>query len=66
MDIEKSFRIALATKGINKSDLAREMNCTGAYITQITKGGSMSVSKLQSVCSALGYKVWEFIKLGEE
>ena len=66
MNLEKSFRIALATKGMNKQDLATQMKCTGAYITQITKGGSMSVSKLQDVCSELGYKVWEFIKLGEE
>jgi len=66
MNLEKSFRIALATQGINKAELATRMNCTGAYITQITKGGSMSVSKLQDVCSELGYKVWEFIKLGEE
>ena len=65
MNLEKSFRIALATNGMNKQDLAKEMNCTGAYITQITKGGSMSVSKLQDVCSVLNYKVWEFIKLGE-
>lgn len=66
MNLEKSFRIALATKGMTKQDLAVKMNCTGAYITQITKGGSMSVSKLQDVCSELEYKVWEFIKLGEE
>lgn len=66
MDIEKSFRIALATKGINKKELAVKMNCTGAYITQITKGGSMSTGKLQDVCSELNYKVWEFIKLGED
>lgn len=66
MDIEKSFRIALATKDINKKELAVKMNCTGAYITQITKGGSMSVGKLQDVCSELNYKVWEFIKLGED
>jgi len=46
--------------------LAVSMGCSGAYITQITKGGSMSVSKLQDVCTALGYKVWEFIKLGED
>jgi transcriptional regulator with XRE-family HTH domain len=66
MNLEKSFRIALATKGMTKQDLAAQMKCTGAYITQITKGGSMSVSKLQDVCSELGYKVWEFIKLGED
>ena len=65
MNLEKSFRIALATQGINKAELAIKMGCTGAYITQITKGGSMSVSKLQDVCDELGYKVWEFIRLGE-
>ena len=66
MNLEKSFRIALATRGISKQDLAVQMKCTGAYITQISKGGSMSVSKLQAVWGCLGYKVWEFIKLGEE
>ena len=66
MNLEKSFRIALATKGMSKQDLAAQMKCTGAYITQITRGGSMSVSKLQDVCNELGYKVWEFIKLGED
>jgi transcriptional regulator with XRE-family HTH domain len=66
MDLEKSFRIALATKGITKKDLAEKMKCSGSYITQITKGGSMSVSKLQDVCNIIEYKVWEFIKLGEE
>lgn len=65
MNLEKSFRIALATKGMTKKDLAIQMKCTAVYITQITKGGSMSVSKLQDVCDELGYKVWEFIKLGE-
>ena len=66
MNLEKSFRIALATKGMSKQDLAVKMKCTGPYITQISKGGSMSVSKLQDVCNELGYKVWEFIRLGEE
>ena len=66
MNLEKSFRIALATQGMTKQDLAKKMKCTGAYVTQITKGGSMSVSKLQDVCNVLDYKVWEFIKLGEE
>ena len=66
MDLQKSFDVALANRRMKKKDLARQMKCTGAYITQITKGGSMSVSKLQDVCSELGYKVWEFIKLGEE
>ena len=66
MNLKKSFRMALAERDMSKTDLAVKMKCTGAYITQITKGGSMSVSKLQDVCDLLGYKVWEFIKLGDE
>ena len=65
MSIEKSFNIALATRGMNKSELAKQMNCTGAYVTQISKGGSMSFSKLVEACNALDYKVWEFLKLGD-
>jgi DNA-binding Xre family transcriptional regulator len=66
MNLEKSLKIALATKGTSKKDLIARMKCTGAYITHITKDGSMSVSKLQDICTALDYKVWEFIKLGDE
>ena len=66
MDLQKSFRIALATKDMTKKELADEMGCTQSYIGSITKGGSMSVGKLQDVCSVLGFKVWEFIKLGEQ
>lgn len=66
MDLEKSFRVALAMKGITKKELAKELKCTSAYVTQISKGGSISVRKLQDICSALDIKVWEFIKLGDE
>ena len=65
MDLQKSFRMALAERDITKAELARSMGCTRAYIGSIAKGGSMSVRKLQDVCDVLGYKVHEFIKLGE-
>ena len=66
MNLEKSFNIALATKGMNKKDLAVEMECTGAYITKIMTDGRMSVNSLGKVCESLEIKLWEFIKLGEE
>ena len=65
MSIEKCFAIALATRGMTKKDLAGKMNCTRAYVTQISKGGSMSFSKLVDACAVLDYKVWEFLKLGD-
>ena len=65
MSIQKSFDIALATRGMKKKDLAFKMKCTSTYITQISKGGSMSLSKLAEACEVLDYKVWEFLKLGD-
>ena len=66
MNLEKSFNVALAQRDMKKKDLAAKMNVTPSYITQVTKNGALSVSKLQELAGELDYKVWEFIKLGEE
>ena len=66
MNLEKSFNVALAKKGMMKKDFALQMGVTPSYITQVTKDGRLSVAKLQELSTALNYKVWEFIKLGEE
>jgi len=66
MNLEKSFNVALATRDMKKKDLAEQMKVTPSYITQVTKNGALSVGKLQELSAALGYKVWEFVKLGEE
>ena len=66
MNLEKSFNVALAQRDMKKKDLASLMNVTPSYVTQVTKNGALSVAKLQELATALNYKVWEFIKLGEE
>lgn len=66
MDLEKSFDVALANRRMKKKDLAAKMKVTGAYITQVTTNGSLSIRKLSELATALDYKLWEFIKLGEE
>jgi len=66
MDLEKSFDVALANRRMKKKDLAAKMKVTPSYITQVTTNGALSVSKLQELAAVLDYKVWEFIKLGEE
>ncbi len=66
MNLEKSFNVALATRGMKKKDLAEQMKVTPSYITQVTTNGALSVAKLQELAAELNYKVWEFIKLGEE
>ena len=66
MNLELSFNVALAKRGMKKKDLAAQMKVTPSYITQVTKNGALSVTKLQELSEALGFKVWEFIKLGDE
>ena len=65
MNLEKSFNVALAKRDMKKKDLAFKMKVTPSYITQVTKNGALSVAKLQELSEALGFKVWEFIRLGE-
>lgn len=65
MDLLKSFDVALANRRMKKKDLAAQMGVTPSYITQVTTNGSLSVSKLQKLSEALGYKLSDFIKLGE-
>ncbi len=65
MDLEKSFDVALAKRRMKKKDFAAQQKVTAAYITQVTTNGSLSVSKLDKLANDLGYKLWEFIKLGE-
>ena len=66
MNLEKSLKVALAIKETNKTQLAKKMGVTKTYIPQVFKTGSLSVRKLAEICEALDYKVWEFVKLGEE
>ncbi len=66
MNLEKSFDVALATRGMKKKDFAKQLKVTPSYITQVTTNGALSVAKLQELATALNYKVWELIKLGEE
>jgi len=66
MNLEKSFNMALASRDMKKKDLAAQMKVTPSYITQVTKDGRLSVAKLQELAEALNYKVWEFIRLGDD
>lgn len=66
MNLEKSFSVALAMRGKKQSDLAREMHVTRSYINKVCRNGSLSIRKLAELCEHLDFKVWEFIKLGEE
>ena len=64
--LEKSLSVALAMRGMKQKDLAVKMSCTAVYISNLMKDGKLSVSKLDSVASALDFTLWEFARLGEQ
>lgn len=66
MNLQKSFNVALAMRGKKQSDLAKEMKVTNSYINQICNNGSLSIRKLAEISERLEFKLWEFIKLGED
>lgn len=67
INLKKSFKVALAMRDMDKQELAAKMKVTKQFLTNVTSGrGSMSVSKLDEAAGILGFKLWEFIKLGDE
>ena len=64
--LEKSLSVSLAMRGLNQKGLAEKMSCTEGYISKIMVNSRLSVCKLDQVAKALDFKLWEFIKLGEE
>ena len=65
INLKKSLKVTLASKGMKQKDLAELMGCTVAYISNVGSKGDISVSKLQAICDKLEIKASEFIALGE-
>lgn len=60
-----SLDIALAKKQMNRAKLAEKMGCSKSYISKVMAEGRLSVSKLDEISQALGFKIWEFTQLGD-
>lgn len=60
----KCLRIAMKIKQINGSDLAIKIGVHRAQISQ-WRGNQIPKHHLDSVVGALGYTIFEFLKLGE-
>lgn len=67
MNLQKSMRVAMAMRGMNQGDLS---DVTRIHRSNISKmvGGKMIITheKLQIIAWAVGMKVSEFVRLGED
>lgn len=66
MDLSKSLRVAIASKGIKHKDLAEKLGTTSQQVSNWIKSGAIKQTSLVSISDALGLSVSEFISLGEE
>ncbi|ADZ83605.1 helix-turn-helix domain-containing protein [Cellulosilyticum lentocellum] len=57
MDISKEIRILLAQEDLKVSDLARLMDTSHQNITNILNKNNPTISKVEEMANALGYKM---------
>lgn len=67
MDIAKKFGKRLKTlrlaKGLSQGKLAKRLNVSPSYISQIERGlGNMSLRRIEKLAHALGVSIKELIK----
>ena len=65
MDLSKSLKVAIATKGVKHIDLAKQIGTSGQQISNWIRTGTIKQSSLIKVSEALGFSVSEFVALGE-
>jgi len=66
MDLGKSIKIALINRGMTQSELAERLGVSDGYISNLATGSRFpGRNQIEKLANELGYKVSEFIALGE-
>ena len=66
MDLGKSIKIALINKEMSQSELAERLQVSEQYISNLATGSRFpGRNQIERLADVLGYKVSEFIALGE-
>lgn len=66
MNLRKSINLACAHRGVKKAYTAEKAQTSPSHLSRIIKANRCSTDTLEKIAKALGYKVSEFIALGEE
>ncbi len=66
MNIKKSIRVALAQKEMTQEGLAKLVGMTASNMSLLLNRESIPTSRLSQIASALGLKVVDLLKLGED
>lgn len=66
MNAPLSLRMALAKRGFKQSKLCEMTGMSSTAVSRLTTHPNWTCGSLQRVSDALGMKVSDFVKLGEE
>lgn len=66
MNLKKSINLALIEKDVKQFEIAKKMNVSPPYLSAIKHGKkALTIKRLKQISDAFGYKLSEFIALGE-
>ena len=66
MDLRKSLRVAIASKGVRNIDVAEYLGYTPQQITNWLREGNISSQNITKLSEYFEMKASEFIALGED
>jgi len=66
MNIGKSIRVALAKKEMSQQDLAKKMEVSKPYVSQLAGRAHAGMGTVVLLADAFNMKVSEFLELGED
>jgi len=66
MNLKKSLKVSMAMREMSQDDLAEKMGIKRTGIAQMIMRNCVTTDTLVRMSSAVGMKVSEFVKLGED
>lgn len=66
MNVGKSLKVALIKREMSQTELAKKMNVHVQWISKLANSQSASQASIVGLSDALGMKVSEFVRLGED
>ena len=66
INLKKSLRVALKEKGLKRDSILQVLGCKHrSSITHLLNNPNSSIGTWDKIAEFFGYKLWEFIKLGD-
>lgn len=66
MNVGKSIKVALATRGMTQAELAKRLGLTHTWVSALANKENASTATIQAIAKELDFKVSDFIALGED